>query len=286
MNFKDYSLLIITLCSVITASGRAEEYNEYTNGSPAIPTSSIGFQLNISNTISSTIAPSTALPGSFLVVDQNLDASNNGTLYINGGEIHMQDSSSTASVLVNNSSSIGSLTYITTGLRYMINLGPVTANSGNLTINASTPGSITLNSGTLRIIGTMLGNDVDGTIDFGADPMEFLLGSLGTNLTGYADGNSAGLDTDTSNHGSNIPGITGTSLVDTDGAELLINLNGPVETRTVVTGALTLPIAFTMTGNVYVSVPEVNSVILIAGVFACFGVFGKLRLTKRSEQVR
>lgn len=276
------SLLAVATLSVTL--GHAEEYMEYTSGTATNPgstvtssPSNIGFLITLAPDLfpgsslgKSTVAPSSLSPGSILVVDQNLDASNNGTLSVNGGEIHQQDFTYTAPVLSSSSSNtIGSFTYTGTGLKYTVQLGPTTVTSGSYLINASTPGSIILNSGTLHVVGTILGANLDSTLDFGAQPMTFSFSSLGTSsLTGYADGNAAGTDNDSSGHDSSMPGATGISAIDTDGAELLINLNGPTGLTTLAdvnypTAGIRIPISMSLTGNIYVSVPEISSVALI-----------------------
>lgn len=281
------TLFAFALWSVTMSVGRAEEYTEYTSGTPTNPgstvtstPSSIGLVVNLAPSAngavlgSSTIASSSVAPGSYLIVDQNLDAANSGTLSVNGGEIHLQNSSSTASVLISNGAlSLGTLTYTSTGLKYDINFGPVAVTTGNYAISSSTPGSVTLNGGTIRMVGTILGSDIDGTLDFGLNPITFPLGSLGAALlSGYADGNAAGTDNDTAGHVSNVPGSTGISIVDTDGAELLINLGGTSETTNLYSGTITLPLNFQLTGSVYVSVPEVSSVVLMGGAFSGFSL--------------
>jgi len=91
---------------------------------------------------------------------------------------------------------------------------------------------------------------------------------------------------DTADHESNIPGTTGVSTIDTDGAELLINLNGLTATTDLFAPSLNggqglfVPVSIQLTGSLYVSVPEVSSVALIGGALSGFSLLWLRRSTK------
>ncbi|MBX9653310.1 hypothetical protein K2Y11_06780 [bacterium] len=265
--------------SVFATSANAEIYTEYTAGSYSAPgsmvtpnTSGLGLAINLAGLANAVIPTTNLLPGSFLVVDKNLDANGNGSLYFDGGTLTLQNFSYNVSL-----GFLGSVVATGTGVQFTFSGGPIAVTNNNFSITNANTGSLNINAGTISLVGTVLGQAINTSLDFNASPVTQDFSGLTSPIPGYADINQAASDTDTDPHSQNTPGLTGVSNIDTDGAETFINYNGFSIATTIISGTLTLPTTITITGSTTVSVPEVSSVALIGASVLGLGVIARRR---------
>jgi len=273
--------------SVFTSSANAEIYTEYVSGTN-LPTgegmvtpnsSGLGLAINLAGLTTATIPTTTLIPGSFLIVDKNLDASGTGSLYFNGGNLQLQNFSYNISL-----GFLGSVVATGTGVKFTFSGGPIAVTNNNFSITSANTGSLDINGGTISLVGTVLGNPINTSLDFDASPVSQDFSGLTSPIPGRADADGSGSDTDLGPHnGYNVlggvpdPGLTGFSNIDTDGAETFINYNGFSIATTIISGSLTLPTTITITGSTTVSVPEVSSIALIGASVLGLGVIARRR---------
>lgn len=268
-----FCLFTATLILLGTSVLRAEIYTEYTKGTFAIPgsmvtpvTSNLGLVINLAGVATATIPLTELMPNSYLIVDKNLDSSGSGYMYLNGGKLTVEDFSYSVPIGV-----LGTVTATGTNMGFSISAGPIAITNNSFYITSWTTGRLTMIDGTFRIAGSLLGQNINVTLNFLQNPIGQDFTGLLTPIPGYADINDLGSDTDLHPHVSPyvygyLPdvGLTGLSIVDTDGAETFINYNGFAIPTTIISGSLTLPMTITFTGSATVSVPEVSSVLLIS----------------------
>lgn len=275
--------------SVFTSSANAEIYTEYVKGT-SLPSgtgtltsanSGLGLAINLAGLTTATIPTTTLIPGSFLIVDKNLDASGTGTMYFDGGNLQLQNFSYNISL-----GFLGSVVATGTNVKFTFSGGPIAVTNNNFSITNANTGSLDINGGTISLVGTVLGNPINTSLDFDASPVSQDFSGLTSAIPGRADADGTGTDADGASlpHiGYNVlggvpdPGLTGFSNIDTDGAETFINYNGFAIATTIISGSLTLPTTITITGSTTVSVPEVSSIALIGASVLGLGVIARRR---------
>lgn len=238
-------------------------------------TSNLGLVINLAGVATATIPLTDLLPDSYLIVDKNLDSSGSGYMYLNGGKLTIKDFSYSVPIGV-----LGTVIATGTNMSFSISGGPIAITNNDFQITSATPGQFVVYDGSLRIAGTLLGQNLDATLNFLLDPVyQTFAWGLPTLIPGYADIDHSGSDKDSHPHtGSNPfggvpdPGLTGFSNIDTDGAETFINYNGFAIPTTIQSGSLVLPTTITFTGSASVSVPEVGSVLLIGASLGGLGL--------------
>lgn len=260
----------------------AEIYTEYTKGTFAIPgsmvtptTSNLGLVINLAGVATATIPLTDLLPDSYLVVDKNLDSSGSGYMYLNGGKLTIQNFSYVVPVGV-----LGTVTATGTNMSFSVSGGPIAVTNNSFQITSATTGYIAMMDGTLQIAGSLLGQNLNVTLDFFWDPVGESFAVLLAPIPGYADSNNLGSDTDSHPHTGGNPfggiadaGLTGFSHLDSDGAETFINYNGFSIPTTILVGSLALPTTITFTGSATVSVPEVSSALLVGASLSGLSMF-------------
>lgn len=264
--------------------GRAEVYTMYTAGTPALygtvtsNPSTLGLNINLAGLVTAMITPVNYLPNGTAIVDMNLDATNSGTMYINSTNITLANFMQNVSL-----GFLGSVVATGNGIGVGVTAGPVTVTNGAFTITSATPGTLAINSGSIALVGTVLGNAVNATINFNTDPVSLDFSGLGgITIPGTADADGSGFDMDApppgtlAHLGYNIAGgvpnagLTGFSNIDTDGAEVNLNYNSVSIATTIISGTLTLPTTISLVGGISVSVPEVGTLAL--GGIAAIGM--------------
>lgn len=246
--------------------GRAEVYTMYTAGTPSYTgtvtsqPSTLGLNINLAGLVNAAITPVNYLPGGTTVVDMNLDATDSGTLHLVSTSITLQDFVQNVPLGI-----LGSVVATGTGIGVSVSGGPITVTNGAFNITSATPGTLSINSGSISLVGTVLGQAVDASIDFNAEPVVLSFAELGAiSIPGTADADAGGSDNDTDPHNhSSDPGLTGLSLIDTDGAEVHLNYGAVSIATTITSGTLTLPTTIALVGGVSVSVPEVGTMSMV-----------------------
>lgn len=285
IRFGAIAAAFATILSATTA--KAEIYTEYVTGTN-LPTgqgmitpspSNLGLAINLAGLANVVVPNTNAAPGSYLIIDKNLDATGSGTMYFSGGLITLVDFNYTVPV-----GFLGTLTVVGNGIGFTFSGGPITVTNNNFSITSATTGSLSINAGSIALSGTLLGQPISTSLDFAADPVTQDFSGLTAPIPGRADADQTGTDTDTQSHnGYNVlggvpdPGLTGFSNIDTDGAETFINYNGFSIATTITSGSLTLPTTITITGSTTVSVPEVSSIALIGASVVGLGVIARRR---------
>lgn len=286
IRFGAVAAAFATILSAATA--KAEIYTEYVKGTDipshvgmVTPTpSNLGLSINLANLVSPAIPNTATLPGSFLIVDKSLDSSGNGTLYFKGGQLTLENFSYNISLgflgsVVATGNNVG-FTFTSTS--------PIQVTNNAFSITNGVTGSLSINTGSISLVGTVLGSSIDTSLDFDQEPVTQEFSGLTAAIPGRADTDGSGSDTDTQTHiGYNLqggvpdPGLSGVSPVSTIGAETFINYNGFSIATTITSGSLTLPTTITITGSTTVSVPEVSSVALIGASVVGLGVIARRR---------
>jgi hypothetical protein len=272
----------------VASSANAEIFTMYTKGTN-LPTGqgmitpvqgTLGLNVNLAGLVSAVIPATNILPGGTTIVDMNLDASNSGTMYINGGSLTLANFNYVIPL-----GFLGSVTATGTGVGFNVVGGPITVTNGNYSITSANTGALNINAGTIALVGTVLGQAVNASLNFNTGPVSQPFSSLGSIvIPGSVDDDAGNTDTDTNPHdGYNVlgglpnAGLTGFSSIDTDGAELFVNYNGLAIATTITSGTLVLPSTITVTGSVRVSVPEVGSVAMIGLALAGAGLVARRR---------
>jgi hypothetical protein len=285
IRFGAIAAAFATILSATTA--KAEIYTEYVTGTN-LPTgqgmitpspSNLGLSINLAG-LANAVIPNTAVtPGSFLIIDKNLDATGTGELYFTGGQLTLVDFSYNISL-----GFLGSVVATGTGVGFTFSGGPIQVTNNVFNITSATVGTLSINSGSISLVGTVLGQPVDASLDFDDEPVTQEFSGLTAPIPGRADADGTGTDIDTQPHnGYNVmggvpdPGLTGNSNIDTDGAETFINYNGFNIATTITSGSLVLPTTITITGSTTVSVPEVSSIALIGASVVGLGVIARRR---------
>ncbi|MBX9653309.1 hypothetical protein K2Y11_06775 [bacterium] len=275
--------------SVFAGSANAEIYTEYVKGTNlplgtgtlTSSTSSLGLSINLAGIANAVITPVTTVPGSYLIIDKNLDASGTGTLYFNGGQLTLNNFVQNVSL-----GFLGSVVATGNNVGFTFSGGPISVTNNNYSITNAVPGSLTINTGSISLVGTVLGQAINTSLDFNTSPVVQAFSGLTAPIPGRADADGTGTDLDGAglpHTGYNVlggvpdPGLTGFSNIDTDGAETFINYNGFSIATTIISGTLTLPTTITITGSTTVSVPEVSSVALIGASVLGLGVIARRR---------
>lgn len=257
---------LIAVVAFAATSVNAEVYTMYTAGTPTAPgsmvtpnTSGLGLNINLAGLVTASIPNTAVLPGGTVVTDMNLDNTNSGNLYITGGGLTLANAVYNVPL-----GFLGSVTATLSGVTFNITgAGPIAVTNGNYVVDSSTPGNLNIYSGTIGLVGTVLGQAINTSIDFNTDPVNQAFSGLGgITIPGTVDDDAGGSDTDTDPHTMGAAGITGLNGIDTDGAEIFINYNGVSLATTIISGTLTLPTTITLTGNASASVPEVGTLAL------------------------
>ncbi|MBX9652260.1 hypothetical protein K2Y11_01435 [bacterium] len=285
IRFGAIAAAFATILSATTA--KAEIYTEYVTGTN-LPTgqgmitpsaTNLGLAINLAGLATAVIPNTAAVAGSFLLIDKNLDATGTGPMYFAGGEITLTNFSYNISL-----GFLGSVVATGNGVGFTFTGGPIQVTNNNFSITSATTGTLSINAGSISLVGSVLGQSVNTSLDFVKDPVSQDFSGLTSPIPGRADADQTGTDTDTQSHnGYNVlggvpnPGQTGFSNIDTDGAETFINYNGFNIATTIISGSLTLPTTITITGSTTVSVPEVSSIALIGASVVGLGVIARRR---------
>jgi MYXO-CTERM domain-containing protein len=271
-------------------SAHAEIYEVFTKDLAVKPgtgtslTSTFGINLNVSG-ILAVPGPANqppAITNGFITstlsgsgeIDMNLDATNSGTLNVNGLKLTLADANFVQSGLV-----FGFSPYTVDlklkNIQIEINASNINVVNGSFSITSATVGSLALNAGSLDYILSIaaLGVNETGTLSLeGDDAIVIPFADLGSAvIPGTADDDAGGNDSGTpdgTGHTDNIPGLTGVSTIDSDGTEVNINFQGLTISSALDLDGTALPITIGVTGGISVSVPEAGSMTLVglAGV--------------------
>lgn len=254
-----YRAVFATLALLVTsASVDAGIFNfNATTGQHPLP-SSLSLQILIPDAgVAATIGP-VGVSGSGNVTT-NLDAGNSGTVQINGSTLNLANFGPQTITL----GAFGGADASLSNVAVNIVAGPVPVSGRNFSLNSSSPGSITVNSGSVILSNPtgLLGAFLPGgtSIDFSANPVSLPFSSLGAGtINGTTDDDTSGLDP--------------------NGAEVNIPLDATIQ----VTSLGSLPVFARIFGNVNLgssvtAIPEAGSMVLLglAGV-AAFG-FTRIR---------
>lgn len=194
-------------------------------------------------------------------ITTDLDVVDSGTVQINSSTLNLSNFGPTTLSL----GSFGTLDASLSSVGVSIVGGPVPVTTNNFTITSSTPGSLSLNSGSVVLnnpTGLLAVFLPGGTsINFSTNPVNIPFSSLGTGtINGSTDDDNG--------------------LLDNDGAEINIPLDATVE----VTNLAGIPVLARLFGNVnlgsnVVAIPEAGSMILLSIALAsAAGVAGARRL--------
>ena len=271
-------------------SAHAELYTMYTSdlavkpGTGTTAASSFGINLNVAGLLGvpgpanqppalTTGFISSALSGSG-VVDMNLDASNSGTMNISGLKLSLANVS-----YVQTGTLLGFSPYTIdlklNNVQIEINATGINVVNGAFSITSATVGSLALNGGSLDYILNIaaLGVNETGSLALeGDDAVVVDFADLGSaSIPGTADDDAGGSDSGTpdgTGHTDDLPGLTGISNIDTDGAEVNISFQGLTIASSLDLSGAALPITIGVNGGISVSVPEAGSMTLVglAGV--------------------
>ena len=183
------SLNHLVFAFVLVAStnvSQAAIITEYTKGTVdpygntiVAPTSNLGLSINLAGLVTATIPNTNILPNGYEVVDSQLGPGNNGTIEILRGAMTLQNFNYTIKLGI--LGILGTITATGTNVGFSVHdAGPIQVTNGAFVINSFTPGELTINTGTLALVGKVLGNDVNSTIDFNTDPITQSFSNLGT----------------------------------------------------------------------------------------------------------
>jgi hypothetical protein len=272
-------MAVVAALALVVSSANAEIYTMFTAGTPTKPnsmvtpsTSGLGLNVNLAGLVNAVIPLTALVPGSFVEVDMNLDASDSGTLHFVGGQLTLVNFNYVIPL-----GFLGSVTATGTGVGFNVVGGPITVTNGNYSITAANTGALNINAGTIGLVGTVLGQNVNAALNFNTSPVSQPFSALGLIvIPGTVDDGAIGSDADNDAHNDNKPGLTGVSTIDTDGAEIFINYGGLAIATTITSGTLVLPSTITITGSATASVPEVGSMALIG-----FALVGGLLVARR-----
>jgi hypothetical protein len=179
--------------------------------------SSLGLTLSAFEGVVNIVIPAINIKGTAdAIVD--LDLLGNGSVQILSSNFTLADT--TGSV----SSPFGKVDYTFTGVGFSIVFGPSAATGGAFTIADTTPGSLQLNQGTVKL---KVGVLVNETLDLAADPIGLNFDELGAQtLLGTTDNTLAGNDTTDPGDEINIAWNGVGTDVDLDGTALTVTLTG------------------------------------------------------------
>ncbi|MBY0589659.1 hypothetical protein K2X85_21005 [bacterium] len=254
---------IVAALALTVSSVHAELYSMYTNPNPAGPAtpSTLGVTLVTLGGAVVIAIPPAAVTGT-AVIDMNLDASDSGQLYVTTSTLKL------ANVSGNIPTILGNVFYDLQNVGVSIVFGPTTVTNGAFSLTSATPGTLSLNSG-IVVLNTPLGNF---NLNLNTDPVDLAFADLGNVIIGgRADDSSlVGSDKIDSNpHTQGAAGLTGLSVIDDDGSEILVSWSG-VGIATTISG---LPSTISLTGSgLYVGVPEASTVLMMGMASSVVGL--------------
>lgn len=216
-----------------------------------------GLGINLTVVGNNVVIPVAAVTG-FADASVSLDGANNGTASIFSSNLSLANTSGSISIPF-----LADLNFSLIGVGIDVSMTE-TVTGGNFTISSSTPGGLNLNSGTITVNGTALGNPVNEVIDLSTSPIGIAFADLGAaTISGTADDSLAG--DDTTNPGDEI-------TIAWAGASSVFNVD---------LGGTTLPIGVTLTGSGLsigaVLVPEPTTGLFLAAMLGGAGAFTRRR---------
>jgi len=191
------------------------------------------------------------------VASVDLDGNDDGTISILSSNLLLEDITGSAGIPF-----VADVNFAFLGVGVDVQIGATTVTGGAFTIDSSTPGGLTLNSGTVSIIGTALSQPVNEMIDLNDDPIGVDFADLGAATIGGTADDSL---------------LMGDDQTPIYGHEIVINWAGASSVFNVEVGGTTLPIGVFLTGDGLSlgAVPEPGSGLFLTA--AAVGIGGTLR---------